>query len=89
MEKGLLMLTLSIGCVWLLLDDFYGSKRLTSLVLSITPDVKSPMEKVEEKVEGYKEKVDKNTDDYLNKEGTLFDRFKEQTKFPYYGGGMY
>lgn len=86
MEKGLLMLTLAIGCVWLILDDFFGTKRLTSLVLSVTPNVTSPLDNVKEKVDAYKDKVEKNTDEYLNdRPDSLYGQFKEQQKYRYEG----
>lgn len=37
MEKGLLFLTLSIGCLWLLLDEFFGGRKLSSIANSLTP----------------------------------------------------
>lgn len=83
MEKGLLMFTLAMGCFWLILDDFYGGKRLTKLVIKITPDVKSPLEKVEESVSTYKDKVDKNSENYLNRSDTLYGQFKEKLQDPY------
>lgn len=44
MEKGLLFLTLSVGCLWLVLDEFFGNKRLSSVVSNLTPDFKNPVE---------------------------------------------
>lgn len=73
MEKGLLFLTLSVGCLWVILDEFFGDKRLTNIVNNMTPDFENPIKEAvhdvmygkqtpAEKIEARdaaKEKVDK------------------------------
>lgn len=73
MEKGLLFLTLAVGCLWLILDEFFGDKRLSNIVNNVTPDFENPLKEavhnamygkqtLEEKVEAkeaLKDKVDK------------------------------
>lgn len=52
MEKGLLFFTLSMLCLWVILDDFFGSKKLSGIAQNLTPNIKSPGEAVSEFVEG-------------------------------------
>lgn len=42
MEKGLLFFTLSILCLWLLLDEFFGNRRISKVALTLTPELKIP-----------------------------------------------
>lgn len=56
MEKGVLFFTLSVACLWLILDDLFGSKKVSGLAQQLTPSFNSPLdfakEKVKEVVEG-------------------------------------
>lgn len=38
MDKGLFFMTLSLACVWLILDDFFGNNRISKLVSSLIPN---------------------------------------------------
>ena len=38
MDKGLFFMTLSLVCVWLILDDFFGQNYITRLVSHLIPD---------------------------------------------------
>lgn len=40
MNKDLFFLILSLGCVWLILNQLYGSKLITQFVVMIIPDAK-------------------------------------------------
>lgn len=48
-DRGLLFLTLSLASFWLVFDEFYGKKRLSSLSTKLTPDFPSLGETVKEK----------------------------------------
>lgn len=37
MEKGLLFLTLSMFCLWGLLDEFFGGQKISAIALKLTP----------------------------------------------------
>jgi hypothetical protein len=36
MEKGLLFFTLSVACLWLVLDEFYGGRKLSSIAAALS-----------------------------------------------------
>jgi phosphopantetheinyl transferase (holo-ACP synthase) len=73
-DRGLLFLTLSLTSFWLIFDEFYGNKRLSSLAAKLTPDFPSPVDAAKEAVakawndepaaqtakEDAKKKIDKN-----------------------------
>lgn len=50
MEKGLLYFTISVALLWVILDEFFGSKKLSGIADNLTPDIKSPTEAVKEAV---------------------------------------
>lgn len=50
-DRGLLFLTLSLACFWLVFDEFYGNKRLSSLSSKLTPDIPSVGDAVKDTVE--------------------------------------
>jgi hypothetical protein len=78
MEKGLLFFTLAVICLWLLLDDFFGDKRVSKLAMSVTPDVRTPIDDVKQKIEKVKEHTDevhkKETKKAVEK-GTVWGQF--------------
>lgn len=39
MEKGLLFLTLAMLCLWLILDEFFGTNKISALAQRMTPDI--------------------------------------------------
>ncbi|MGE7954920.1 hypothetical protein [Lysinibacillus xylanilyticus] len=66
MEKGVLFFTLSVACLWLILDDLFGTKKVSGLAQSLTPDFSTPIDKFmngsltkEEKEQGVKDAKDK------------------------------
>ena len=38
MDKSLLFLLLSFGCIWLILDEIYGNKFISQFVSAIMPN---------------------------------------------------
>lgn len=40
-DRGLLFLTLSLVCFWLVFDDFFGKKRLSTLAGYMSPSIPS------------------------------------------------
>ena len=82
MEKGLLFMTLSVLCLWILLDEFFGTKKLSKVAESLTPDVglvlgggiplDTSQEEKDEAAKDIKDKIDKNKD--------LKDKIKDDLK---------
>lgn len=66
-EKGLLFLTLSVACLWVLLDEFYGTKKISKIAKNFVPEIPNPIEAIKE-----------NVDDFVN--GTKTDTDKKQDK---------
>ena len=89
MEKGLLFFTLSVLCLWVILDEFFGNGMLSSGIKKVTPDVslfssnKYTEEETKEKVEEWKTKVDNNdgikTDGAKQSIKNIIDHFYETT----------
>lgn len=56
MEKGVLFFTLSVACLWLILDDLFGTKKVSGLAQQLTPNINMPVDffkdKVKDVVEG-------------------------------------
>jgi len=50
MEKGLLFFTLAAGILWLILDEFWGSKKISGIATQLTPDISNPVTDVIDKV---------------------------------------
>lgn len=75
MEKGLLFLTLSILCLWLVLDEFFGERRLTAMVLKLTPDSDTTIGEIKEKVTA---KMDEAVKRQEKRKGTLTDKMKDR-----------
>ena len=63
MEKGLLMLSLSILCLWLLLDEFFGTKKLSNVAAKFTPNIPTVPEKINEALNGDPKVKEKNRED--------------------------
>lgn len=59
MEKGLLFLTLAVGCGWLVLDEFFGNKRISNIAKNFTPTAPSITEAIKETVVGTEEQQKK------------------------------
>ena len=38
-DKSLFFITLALICVWLILDNFYGKKRVNTFILSLFPSL--------------------------------------------------
>ena len=38
MDKGLFFMTMALACVWIILDDFFGKKYISTLVSNLIPD---------------------------------------------------
>lgn len=76
MEKGLLFFTLSLLCLWVILDEFFGDKRLSNIALQFTPRGQG-IEAVnhEEANKSKKEAIDK-----IEKDETLNPAEKEYKK---------
>jgi hypothetical protein len=66
MEKGLLFFTLSMFCLWVILDEFFGTKRISAIAEKMTPNTPSLSEnlqkawKDDEQAQKSKEKVKGN-----------------------------
>lgn len=58
-DRGLLFLTLSLVCFWLVFDDFFGKKRLSTLASYMTPQSGSLTDSIKE---GWKKEDKKLTD---------------------------
>lgn len=43
MEKGLLFFTLAAGAFWLILDEFYGTKKVSGIASQLTPQLNNPI----------------------------------------------
>lgn len=70
MEKGLLFFTLSLLCLWVILDEFFGDKKLLSgIALKLTPQSTSLQAVNHEEANKAKETIKKEIekDDSLNK----------------------
>jgi hypothetical protein len=70
MEKGLLFLTLFMLCLWVILDDFFGTKKLTLISLSLTPNIGT----------SYSEAMEEAGKRLAEQEGTLTDKMDERYK---------
>ena len=64
MEKGLLFFTLSMVAVWLILDDFFGSKRVSNMAMKMTPDINTPLDTVKEGIDKATESVKDGVSNY-------------------------
>lgn len=85
MEKGLLFFTLAAGAFWLILDEFYGTKRVSNIATQLTPQMNNPITdalnnvgesikdftKWEVKTPAEKEKSYKKTIDDINKNDNI------------------
>lgn len=85
MEKGLLFFTISAACLWLLLDEFFGTKRLSNVAQNFVPNIKSPGEAVSEFVEGTATKEEmqskeKEVTDSVDKNKNLPEKAKKAIK---------
>jgi len=58
MEKGLLFLTISVGCLWIILDEFFGTQKISGLSQKLTPDINTPIDKA---IDSVKDTVDNFT----------------------------
>jgi len=87
MEKGLLFLTLSMLCLWAVLDELFGDKRISGIARQLTP-TSEPMVWLDEKKATdqnvkIKEKIDKDDKlsdkekDHLKKLTDKFFNYKE------------
>lgn len=38
-DRSLFFITLSLICIWLILDNYYGKKRLNTFIISIFPSL--------------------------------------------------
>lgn len=38
-DKSLFFITLAMICIWLVLDNFYGKKRINTFILSMFPSL--------------------------------------------------
>lgn len=43
MEKGLLFFTLAAAAFWLILDEFYGTKKVSGIANQLTPQTNNPI----------------------------------------------
>jgi hypothetical protein len=90
MERGLLFFTLSLLCLWAILDEFYGGKKLSDIAFFLTPaskkrlaDVWKDDDQANRSKEEAKEKIDKSddmTDDAKDKLKDAIDKFWEPSK---------
>jgi hypothetical protein len=87
MEKGLLFLTLSAGCLWLLLDEFYGGQRLSSIAAALTQQGTGSIPwKNDEQAQKQKEANDKKIQDDPNKSQAQKD-WEKKNNDHFYGPG--
>lgn len=65
MEKGLLFLTLAMLCLWVILDDFFGDRKLSNVAKQLAGSVKeNGLEWVnEDQAEKAKEEKEKEIED--------------------------
>lgn len=43
MEKGILFLTIAAGCLWIILDEFFGTKKISGVAQQMTPTINNPV----------------------------------------------
>lgn len=53
MEKGILFLTITAACLWILLDEFFGTKKISGVAQNMTPKMETPLDKVTEGVKDF------------------------------------
>lgn len=53
MEKGILFLTITAGCLWIILDEFFGTKKVSGIVQQMTPNASLPFEKTADAVDDF------------------------------------
>lgn len=53
MEKGVLFLTLTAACLWIILDEFFGTKKVSNVAQQLTPNAPNPFEKTKEAVKDF------------------------------------
>ena len=87
LEKGLMFFTLAVACLWVILDDLFGDKRLSKVLENLTPDLKTPVETfiegsatMEEKMQDQKDAkkwIDEQnvSDSYKDKSKKIIDKF--------------
>lgn len=84
MEKGLLFFTLAVGAFWLILDEFYGAKRISNIASQLTPTSTNPIKDFmgwKEATPEEKEKTYKQTLDKIDKnKGIKTDKAKDAVK---------
>lgn len=69
MEKGILFLTIAAGCLWILLDEFFGTKKISGVASQMTPTINNPLSNAIDGVKdfvswdvGTKSETEKNKD---------------------------
>ena len=81
-----MFLTLSVACLWLILDEFFGDKRVSGVVMNLTPDFENPIKQaISNALNGDKtlsEKVEakENAKDYVDKNMKSSDSVKSEIK---------
>lgn len=53
MEKGILFLTIAAGCLWIILDEFFGTKKISGISQKMTPTINNPIADAAEGVKDF------------------------------------
>jgi hypothetical protein len=69
MDKGLFFLILALTCLWLVFDEFVGSKRISKLAGYMTPSMGGLFKQPEPYTPEEKEEVNKDAKDVNDKVG--------------------
>jgi hypothetical protein len=87
MERGLLFFTLALLCVWAVLDEFWGKKKISEIAAKLTPTTKPVTwkddEQANEDKENTKDKIDRSDDmseDAKKKLKEAVDKFYEPSR---------
>lgn len=84
MEKGILFLTLSVACGWLILDEFFGKQYVSKLANNFVPDISLPTKEeilgVDEKTKKKKGTDHQKVKDAITKNPKLNNKVKDALK---------
>lgn len=73
-DKGLVFFTLAAACFYLIYDDLWGKRRVSSLAAMLTPDLPGLGDWVEKKKETYRDNMEK---DRTNEDGETMEGLYE------------